>query len=285
MKNLFIVFITLLYFNSLAQEYQDHKIMNFSRENIDKIHLHNYRGMVSIQGADTDQITLEVERNLKTASEERLEDGKDSIYYESMLVNGDLFLFIVDPERVFRIDENGEGYYQTCNWNFSSNRERYQIKYDFNLKLTIPKDLDLKAFNHEESLTVENVAGTLHLKNHHDGVTVTGAAGNAEVHSHHGDINISFIQNPTEYLKVSTHHGDIRVELQPSFSAEVGLKSRHGSFYTDFDWQPMPMQVNRIENGNKHQYKVGEYNRVRIGDGKVEAQFETYHGDVFIALK
>lgn len=225
MKTMISLILAVLCLQLPAQEFQDKSLLKFSRENINHINLHNYRGKVSIMGSNTNEITLEVERKMEAATTERLEEGKRTIHYDSMLVDGALYLFITDPERVFRIDENGEGYYETCNWNFSSNRERYRIKYDFNLKLTIPKDMDLGAFNHEESLTVENVTGKLHLRNHHDGVTVTGAAGNAEVHSHHGDISISFIQNPTEYLKASTHHGDIRVELQPSFSADVGLKA------------------------------------------------------------
>jgi len=275
---LFILICT----KSQSQEFRDESILRIEKAEISKIHLHNYRGTVEIVGSKGDQIVLEIQRILKSASNERMEDAKVQIHYDSMHVGNDLYLFIQDPERAFRINLNGEGEYETCYLNFVSNEERYQVKYEFNLKLTVPESLNLSASNHEKALTVSGVKGVMQLNDHHDGITVSGASDNVEVHSHHGDIEVEFTKNPPDYIKASTHHGDIKIELAPEFSADVALKSRHGSFYTEYDWQPLPTLVSRVEEENRIKYKVGEFTRVRIGSGKIDAQFETYHGDIII---
>lgn len=282
MKSVLILLLVAGVTLSQAQEYKDNKVIKVTDRNLEKIHLYNFRGQVTVMGTEGNEIVLEIERNLRSAYKDRLEVAKDSVYYDSMWAGNNLYFFVQDPERTFRINEEGFGEYRQCEWNFTSNKERYEIKSEFNVKLTIPKHLNLVAFNHEKEMVVENILGEVSLRNHHDGIVLKGASNNVIAHSHHGDVDIKFAKNPPDFVEVSTHHGDIRASFLPGLSSDVALKTRHGKFFTDYDWQPLPMQVNQTSDGAKFKYKVGEFTRVRIGGGKVESQFETYHGDIII---
>jgi hypothetical protein len=249
-----------------------------------KVHLHNYRGGVEVIGEkETGQIVLEAKRHIKSASKERLAEAGNQIYFDTLVHQGELYFFIQDPDRHFSIDENGAGGYHSENWNQSRSKEaRFEIKYEFTLKLILPDDLSIDVYNHEKNLSVKNIHGEILARNHHDDVFVSGASDNVKALSHHGDVTIEFIRNPADWVVASTHHGDIRLALQPSPSAEVSLQSHHGSYFTDFDFEPLPILVSAEATPDGKRYRVGNSTRVRLGSGQCKMDMKTYHGDVFI---
>jgi hypothetical protein len=285
MKSHLLLIFLIIYQVAQSQELSDNSTIEMVSDQFKKIHLHNYRGKVEVNGSKENKIILEISRSLKSASTERLEAVKDSIYFDSMFVDGHLYLFIQDPERRFLIDENGRGTYNSYNVRGSiPHQDIFGVKYDFDLKLTIPSRLALDVSNHEKDINVRNFEGPIWIQNHHDGIFVKGAANNVKAESHHGDIEIEFKTNPLQLVEAETHHGDIRVSFQSPLSAEVSLASRHGAFFTDFDWQPLPIKVSQENTENGTRYKIGQATRIRIGAGDAQMNFQTYHGDVYIAL-
>lgn len=253
MKHCIYLLLVVLTHQAWAQEFMDNKTMEFSADGLQQIHLLNHRGKVKITGSDRNDVVLQVHRKLKSASQERLDEAIEEIYFDSVLEDGHLYLYVHHPDRVFQINLEGEGEYESRNWTNRSNKDHFQIMDEFDLELAMPARLALQAVNHEELLEIHGVRGELKVRNHHDDLLVRGAGANIDAASHHGDVKIDFVKNPSNYLNAKSHHGDIRVSLLRPLSAEVSLKSHHGSFFTAFDWVPMPLQVvNReTERGTK----------------------------------
>ena len=94
--------------------------------------------------------------------------------------------------------------------------------------------------------------------------------------------NKMIISNPDNDCQYESHHGDIRVAFQKNLSAEVFLKSHHGEFFTEFDWQPRASAITEKSNGKSTRYVVNDRTAVSIGSGGPELSFATWHGDIYL---
>lgn len=269
---------------SAQHRYTDTKTMTYDQNEIQRVQILNYEGELSVKGTSGSIIVLEVSRTLESASKERLEEAIDSFFFDGFVDNGELYLFARHPERIFKIDENGIGNYNYRSWNYDwSDRDRYQVNDEYELTLKLPSKLNLVASNHHDDLTINDVQGEIKAHNHHGHLTITGAANNVNAHTHHKNIEISFIKNPDQYLYCDTHHGDIILNFPSTPSASVALQSRHGAFFTDFDYEPLEVKATTQQTKHGTKYRLNDGTMVKIGSGKAEMKFETYHGDVFIA--
>ncbi|NND31101.1 MAG: DUF4097 family beta strand repeat protein [Saprospiraceae bacterium] len=279
-----LLFAYLMLSNLTAQNYSADKDFIFSLSGLTAVHVHNHTGQVTINGTNAQEGKITLTRNLKSASNAALAKAKEIIYLDSMQHEGKLYFFIHSPTHIFKIDENGRGYYQSPWNNWSGNKqERFDVEAEFNITLEIPKAMDLYASTHEKDLYISNISGEVFAKNHHDQVVLTGLRNNLNAHAHHGDIKVEFAANPERSIACRTHHGDIKVSMAPGLSADIKMKSHHGSFFTDFDYQIVATQVSRKEeNKTGTKYTIGDGTNVRIGQGGLQMDFRTHHGDVYV---
>lgn len=268
----------------MAQEFTDQKTMPFDLHNIEMVHVHNHKGTVTIKGTDSNQGKIVMTRTLKSASKATLEAGKEKIYLDSIFTDGKLYFFINAPNHIFKVDENGQGYYQS-EWNYGNRnkKDRFDIDFEFTLTVELPKTTSINASTHEKSLEISNLTGRVVANNHHDNVTLQGMQNDVEANSHHGDVTVHFAKNPPGTLKCDTHHGEIKVSLRTPLSADATMKSHHGSFYADFDYQTLARQVSSKQDSHRGtKFLIGDGTSVRIGQGGLKMDFRTHHGDVYI---
>lgn len=269
-----------------AQSFDDAKTMNINLSGIEMVHMHNFKGDVTIKGTNASQGKITFKRKLKSASRSKLNKAKDLIYLDTMIVDNELYFFIESPDRQFKINADGSAGYNSNwqgDWNVLTNSKRFNVESEFTIVLELPKSMKLMASVHHKDLKIEGVENVVRAGTHHGSVDVKGLRNDIDASSHHGDVTVQFDKNPQNKLNCHTHHGDITVAMQSGFSADVSMKSHHGAFYTDFDYKRMPSSISKKNSDNRGtKYKIGGDTKVRIGDGDVEVDFSTHHGDVFI---
>lgn len=270
--------------NCMAQQFEDQASFQMDVSQLERFHLYNRRGAVTVKATNGKTATLKVKRSLTAKSSSRLEEVKKEIYLDSMRKDGHLVFFVQHPNLKLKFDDDYTAGYESINQNWwDSNSGKDHVKVRFTITLEIPAQTDLTVRNHEHPLSVDGMKGDLKAANHHDGVVVKNQGGSADVHSHHGDVEVFYTKNPSRECHYDTHHGDIRVHYQKGLSADASMYSYHGSFYSAFDWSPSPMKVSK-QSGKGAKYRVSSKSQtnVKISSGGPAQSFRTHHGDIYL---
>ena len=282
MKTLLLLITVWAVLNVNGQTLNDQQVFRINTSGLQSFRLYNMNGPVNIQGVDGNEAILKVSRKLTSLSAARIEEMKASITYDSITVDDKVYFFMKHPDVDFEIDEYGNGHYNSC-CDRKRDRNYVKVKYEFEIDLQVPKQMELHVSTHRKALKIKGISGNLVAKNHHNDLFAEDLSGkNVKLRTHHGDIKASFIQNPTEACSYATHHGDIRVEFRRGLAVNVLLKSHHGDFFTDFDWTPQALAVAQDKSKNGTKYVVNDRTAVRIGAGGPEQSFKTWHGDIYL---
>lgn len=290
MKGLILSLACLVTLTScMGQNFKDRSTFAVDVSQLDRFHLYNRRGAVTVKATGGNTATLEVTRSLKAKSSAKLEEAKKNIYVDSMMMDGELVFFIQHPDRRLEYDEErGFAWYnqRDRDWNWDRNDDD-DLRVEFTMTLNIPARTKLVVVNHEHPLKVDGMQADLIARNHHDGVLVENQGGNASVHSHHGDVEVFYTKNPTADCVYDTHHGDIRVHYKEGLSAEASMYSYHGDFFSEFDWSLMPITAAKSgeRKGTRYKVKGQGGTNVKIGSGGPLQRFKTHHGDVYLLNK
>lgn len=273
----------------IGQEFKDRSSFEVDVSQLDRFHLYNRRGAVTVKAVSGNTAKMEVTRRLKAKSSAKLEAAKQDIYIKEMTHGNEVIFYVEHPDMKLEFDEEGKyawyNHKDRNGWGWNDDDDRVEV--EFTIVLEIPARTNLVVVNHEHPLKVNGMQGDLIARNHHDGVLVEGQGGNADVHSHHGDVEVFYTKNPTRECKYDTHHGDIRVHYQNGLAANASLYSYHGEFFTEFDWTMQPLAVSNESGGRGAKYKIAGKNgtTVKIGTGGPMQGFKTHHGDVFLLSK
>lgn len=268
----------------MAQKFEDQSSFQVDVSQLERFHLYNRRGAVTVKATSGQTATLKVTRNLAAQSSSRLEEVKKEVYLDSMRKDGHLVFFIQHPTLKLKFRDDHTAGYESINQNsWDSNNGKNHVKVQFTITLELPAQTDLTVRNHEHPLIIDGMKGDLKAGNHHDGVVVKNQGGSADVHSHHGDVEVFYTKNPSRECHYDTHHGDIRVHYQKGLSADASMYSYHGSFYSAFDWSPSPMKVSKQgKKGAKYRVSSKSETNVKISSGGPAQSFRTHHGDIYL---
>lgn len=286
MKNIYnILALTLCFCASLVGQKDTESFkMNYNVANYDNIRIHNFKGDVTVNAKTGNQFELKVQRILKSKSNSKLNAAKTEVYVDTTVVDGEFIVFMVAPDKHFKMDENGNSYYNGQDWNnWSKNKIKdYGVEYEFIIDATIPPSKNLYAATHHKDVTVKGINGNTTVKSHHGSVRATTGGDIVIAKTHHGDVTVEHSSSNVTEGVYKTHHGDINTSF-PQLSADATMKSHHGSFYIDFDYQHVAQQVKMREDGKKTKYKLGGDTAIRVGSGSGKLTYATHHGDTYIA--
>ncbi len=287
MKNLYILCcFTLFSFQaSVAQTLNDHSTESFDLNGISTVYIVNHYGDVKVEASSASIGTISVDRTLRSSSEERLEALKDSIILDSMHIGQKLYFFIRDRELNFKIDPEGEPYYdRRWSWYRENKKDRIEVEHQFDLKVQLPSHITVYAQTHRQNVQIEGMEGEVTAKNHQGDITLTGLTSDVRAQTHHGDITLHFARHPQEKVVASTHHGDIRIEVQKGLSADVALQTHHGELYTDQSYEVIPaIALVDASDDPSLKYRIKSGTNIRVGSGKIKMHLNTYHGNVYLS--
>lgn len=260
--------------------------LNYNVSQFQKLRIHNFEGNVTVKATSGNELKLSVTKILTSNSRKDLEKGKTEISLDTTVIDGEFIVFVNAPNRFFEIDEEGNSYYNGQNYNNwnKSMIKKYNVKYEFIIEAQVPRNMELYAGTHRGDVHASGIQANTTVKSHHGSVFANTGGEKVKAKSHHGDITIEHTSpNVTEgYYK--THHGDIKTSF-PALSAEASLKSYHGSFYSDFDYDRQFKKLQVSNDKGKAKYKYSKGTVIKIGAGKGSLYYKTHHGDTYISKK
>ncbi|MBC8153045.1 MAG: hypothetical protein H7Z72_09050 [Bacteroidetes bacterium] len=238
--------------------------------------IYNINGFVRVDGAATDNVTLDVDKRLTAKTTDALKTGKKEFKLVFEQKGDTIIAYIAEPFDS-RPDRN--------NWR---NRDDRRIDYDYTLDFTVkvPRAMNVRVSTvNRGDVTVTDVAGALRVRNVNGAIALTNVRGATDAHTINGNVDASYPVSPPAASAYYTLNGNIRVNYPANLSADLQFKTFQGEFYTDFsDAEMLPVQVVKTQEtqGDKTVYKLDKTTAIRVGTGGKVLRFETFNGNVYI---
>lgn len=238
--------------------------------------IYNIFGSIKVKGYNGDKVVIEVNKTITADDKETLDEGKNE-FKVNFEQKGDSVLAYISAPFDSRPNRNNR------NWN-----NEKQIEYHYNLEYTVkvPFAMDLRVSTvNNGDVSVEDVAGQLHVSNVNGAIKLTNAKGAAEVKTINGNVDANYLAVPPGESQFKTLNGNITIVYPQNLSADCQFKSFNGEFYTDFpDTETLPVKLikNQETNQSKTTYKVNAETAIRIGKGGKIFKFETFNGNIYL---
>ncbi len=239
----------------------------------------NISGDLVVEAYQGTKVLVEVNMELRARTDRQLERAKSEVKLGTEERGDSLVYFVDGPCNCDCRDRNRRYNWNRCDYD-------YKFILDFKVKVPASTNLELYTVNNGD-IRVDGVTGEIMAKNVNGGIYLDKIAGATKAHTINGDVEITYTSNPKEHSMYYTLNGDLTVFYLPNLSADMSFKSFNGDFYTNFDiTQQLPSRItsdSRRSRGTT--YKIDERTAVRVGQGGVELDFETFNGDIFIKKK
>jgi DUF4097 and DUF4098 domain-containing protein YvlB len=269
LMGLHLLFATITHSQEFTKEFESG---NFKHLLIANIH-----GDIQVEKGDEKKIIIKGHQEIKS----KKNDDLPSIQY---LQQGDTLAIYIDAKcSNFTLHNscdhagNNWGYYD---WNGCHNETTLQVDFE----VIVPENIHviLSTIN-EGDIRVENVQTPIWANNINGNITLESVRQVDHAHTINGDVTIRYIDNPKEGGSFYTLNGDIKTYLLQNLDADVSFKTFHGSFYTDFETAtPLPSKIEARNNDNGFIYKLGGQSNIKINQGGVMLDFETFNGNVYL---
>ena len=235
----------------------------------------NIFGQIEVEGYDGDQIILEINQEYNTDSKEELEEIKRKVYLTFNTYGDTVDVFADGVCGCTRENKYRNSHWERCDYDYS---------FDFKIKVPIRANIRVSTVNNGD-VTVSGVTGSVVARNVNGGIFIDAISGPADVHTINGDVEVKYTKNPDEHSKYYSLNGNVNVYYHQGLSANLHFKSFQGDLYTNFDISEKLPPV-RLATTSKSQnvatYKIENRTAVKIGQGGVLLDFETFNGDVFV---
>lgn len=261
---------------STAVHSQDlYKVFNAS--GIKYLLVANIQGAVKVTGANVKDITIQGTQTIKKKN-----TGSDPEV--GFLQQGDTLAIYIKSEcskfslrRPCEDHEVSWGYY---NWNDC--QKETSLKVDFNL--IVPSEFFvILSTIHDGDIMVENIKTPIWANNINGMVLLEQVTSIQTARTINGDVTIKFKDNPKDQASFYTLNGNITAYFQPGLQADISFKTFQGNFFTDFEnatAAPVRIEVNESKNG--FIYKLDGRSNIRINQGGINLDFETFNGNVYL---
>jgi len=254
------------------------KELSYENEDTDKmLEVQNLNGSITVEGYDGAVVLGEVEKTISARTAQDLELGKKELGVKVLQEGSKLIVYPDVPNMHYK---NGRFTNIDCNrW------EERPYDHTLNFNVRMPKNSKLKVgtINNGEVM-VKNTRGSfLEANNINGGIELQNIAGKTKVHCINGEVNISYVENPSEASTYYSLNGDINIMYQKGLSADIAFKSMNGELFTEFDVEKQYARTTRDESGkNDTKYRYESKPVVQIGKGGLDFDFETLNGNVII---
>lgn len=264
---------------ALAQSHEETVSKTFDTPGV--LYVANVNGSISVApGASS--VEIEVKKKFAARSSTELEQARKNLTLGTMQRGDTLFVFIRGVGDCFCEREDGKwngryGYgYRFQDWDVD-----YDFQFDFQLKVPESTSLIVSTIN-EGDVEVEGNYVDLKAHNINGDIRVSEVTGTIRASTINGDVDLHFPSIPGEG-SFYTLNGDIDAFFKQELNAHLGFKSYNGDLFTNIsDLEYLPVKVKKTASGRGVKYKIGEYTELKVRNGGVKLDFETFNGDVTI---
>ena len=133
-------------------------------------------------------------------------------------------------------------------------------------------------------LPVAGVPGQFRIANVNGSISLNSLRATGHATTVNGRLDATFERTPAGETSFETVNGDIEVRFPPDLSADLEFKTGRGEVWTDFQFEPLPLNTVReqMRDGELYVIRVDRSSRVRVASGGPTFSFETLNGDVSI---
>jgi len=289
-----LLFTALFLSATLSAQVTTHKenierTLRFSRASPDNLLIvQNISGNITVEGNDQPDIVVTVVKTIKAKHGDNLATGKAEIDL-GVVEKEDVILLYMDNPCLQNLpgtvsaeqlrEEGGWNRWGDCRWNPS-----YDYQLDYNIRVPRGVHLRLSTVNNGD-IEVQNVDGALEINNVNGAIALSGVAGAVDAHTINGDLTVRYHRNPRDASTYYTLNGDISAYFLKGLNADVFFESFNGDLYTDIgevEMLPPTLEKKRVDNEEGISYKVGSESGLRIGNGGLRLDFETFNGDAYL---
>jgi len=240
-------------------------------DNVSKLLVDNVNGHILVTGGAGSEIQVKVEKHIRAESQGDLDKAKHDVTVD-----------MTQDGNAVKLYENGT--FRTRDGvNWSSDRYRYSVTFDYEIAVPSGAQLELKELN--GSIDVKNSSGSFKVNTLNGKIDMEEIAGTGSVKSLNGAVKVTFTRNPTAESSFDTLNGQIDVYFQPSLDADIDFKTLHGGVYSDFDVTTVPTVIKGEVSGTRYIYRTGGNMKVRAGKGGPALSFRTLNGAIRLHSK
>jgi hypothetical protein len=241
-------------------------------DNVSKLLVDNVNGYIHVTGGAGSEIQVKVEKHFRAESQSDLDKAKHDVTLDMSQDGNSVKLYENGPYR-----SPGGG----VNW--SSDRYRYSVTFDYEIQAPRGAQLELKELN--GAIEVKNSSGNFNVHTLNGKIDMQEIAGAGSVKSLNGAVKVAFTRNPTAESSFDTLNGPIDIYFQPSLNADIDFKTLHGGVYSDFDVTTVPTVIKGEDSGTRFIYRTGGNMKVRAGKGGPALSFRTLNGAIRLHSK
>ena len=236
----------------------------------------NTFGAVTVRAGEPGRVSFAIRQTARSYRRESLEDAFLEITLDVDEETTRLELMQAGPFTC--VSDGGE--FRGCGFD-----PDYEVSWDW--EVLVPAGIDVEASNvNGGPLAIEGVTGRVKARNVNGAVRLEGLAGAVEASTVNGDLHAVMVRAPTGDSSFETLNGDVELVLPADTSAELGLRTRHGEIYTDFEFTTLPRRPTPTNGlASRYQYRLDPDLLVRIGAGGVRLYCGTLNGDIVVRAR
>ena len=161
----------------------------------------------------------------------------------------------------------------------------YRFNFDYMVKVPFATGLNISTIN-KGDVTIEDIKATVRAGNVNGSVYLEKILAVTRASTVNGNVEVEITRKPADDCTFNTVNGEIKITIPKDLSADVSYKSMHGDFYTDFDVEFLPNEVESTKESSESgtTYKIEKNPTFRIGDGDVKMWFQTINGDMILKM-
>ena len=242
----------------------------------------NINGNVKVTGYNGDDIEINASKELWKKRGNVSEEEAAEYELKYRLYEGKLYVYVDSPNAHVEFRKGRLDYH----WHWDDN-DRNRINANYDMEIKVPKNMALQASTvNGGEVEVTKMEKGVKANNVNGSVTVKDVRGYVTANTVNGDIEVWYLERPTQNTDFQTVNGTIEIYSPEDLSAIVTFESLHGELYTDFEQvKRLPNRLNKEQQGDGYRYKINNTSPIQFGDGAIEMGFELVNGDVYIRTR
>lgn len=232
----------------------------------------NLEGYVHVTGTSQSQVEITAHQTIDAHTDADLQLAKKDVKL-NITPSGNAVTVRYDAPWRCHQDEHD------CDW---SDHRGYNVRYDVDVRVPSGAGTTLSTVNGGD-VRVAGTTGSFTVHNVNGGIEMTDISGSGDAQTVNGPVSVHFTRNPLGPGTYKTINGKLDFYFQPSFEADLLLKTFNGAIYSDFEvaGRPMPQPVLERQNG-RFLYRRDGVHAARVGAGGPELSFDVLNGDIYL---
>jgi len=260
---------------SIHRESSSTVTLSFAEPGMRTVDLGTISGSIRLTSEDRRDVRLTVTRRTDAGRESDLPDADRRVRLETSTQAGTISAIVHDRDQVCGQSNNGQ---HDAWWD----RPRYRVKVD--LMAVVPHGSRIRLCTvNGDAIVATGTFGEFDVSNVNGRVEVSGVRGSGRAVTANGPVAVTFAEAPRDASEFRSVNGNVVVTFPGDLAAGLRLKTFNGQLLTDFDMEPVPVEIAAGE-GQKGRfvYRSKGMTTVRVGRGGPQLTFETLNGDVRI---